>query len=314
MNISIVIPNYNGENLLKENLPKIFEYSSQYKKGQVQIIVTDDFSRDNSVEFLRGLVKNAKKQNVELKIIENRQNRGFSSNVNSGVRNARGEIVILLNTDVTPHKDFLIPLLENFKKKNIFAVGCMDESIENGKTVLRGRGSGKWTRGFLVHFADNVKNGKTTLWASGGSSAFRKEIWDRIGGLNEIYDPFYWEDIDISYRAQKIGYSVIFEPKSKVIHKHSLGSIQTQNSKSRIKRIAYRNQFLFVWLNATDLNLLISHFFWLPFHIFIALKDSDFSFILGFIDALLKLRKVLFFRSVYTKLFTKTDDFVVNRK
>ena len=47
-----------------------------------------------------------------------------------------------------PEKDFLKPLMEHFNDESVFAVGCMDKSIENGKTVLRGRGIGKWKKGF----------------------------------------------------------------------------------------------------------------------------------------------------------------------
>ena len=110
-------------------------------------------------------------------------------------------LYILFNTDVYPDKDFLTPLLSHFKDEKVFAVGCMDKSIEGKDVVLRGRGIGVWKRGFLVHEKGEIEK-SDTLWVSGGSGAFRKSIWDKLGGLNELYNPFYWEDIDLSYRAQ----------------------------------------------------------------------------------------------------------------
>ena len=151
MNISVVIPNYNGEELLRKNLPKIFEAISAYKEGPSEIIVADDASADNSINQLRNLMirMNSQYPKVKFRIIKNKKNLGFSSNVNKGAANADGDVIVLLNTDVMPNKDFLNPLLSHFKDENIFAAGCMDKSIENGKVTLRGRGIGFWKRGFL---------------------------------------------------------------------------------------------------------------------------------------------------------------------
>ena len=224
MSISIIIPNYNGAELLKKNLPKVTDAISNYKES-IEIIVVDDCSTDSSMEILKKL--------NGIRIIRNERNLGFSSTVNNGVRNASGEIVVLLNTDVKPEKEFLIPLLNHFNDEKIFAVGCKDKSIENGKTVLRGRGVGMWKKGFLIHSRGEVDK-NTTLWVSGGSGAFKKSIWEKLGGFDELYSPFYWEDIDLSYRAIKSGYKILFEPKSVVIHEHQKGAIKRKYSPSHI--------------------------------------------------------------------------------
>ena len=103
MDISIVIPNYNGEKLLEKNLPKVLEAVSSYKKGKVEIIIVDDASTDNSLDLVKD-------KNVV--ILKNEKNLGFSSTVNIGVRESMGDIVVLFNTDVYPHKNFLEPLLK----------------------------------------------------------------------------------------------------------------------------------------------------------------------------------------------------------
>lgn len=317
MKISIIIPNYNGENLLKENLPKVIEAAVSYAEEEsstVEVIVIDDKSTDNSVAYIKNQILNSKNtyqiSKIEIKALLNAQNIGFSSSVSKGVKEARGDIVMLLNTDVAPAKDFLIPLLMHFVNEEVFAVGCLDKSIENGKVVLRGRGIGRWQRGFLVHSRGEVDK-PNTLWVSGGSGAFRKSTWDKLRGFNELYNPFYWEDIDLSYRALKSGYKILFEPKSVVVHEHEKGSIKKIYSRFQIKTIAYRNQFIFVWHNATDLDLQFLHIFWLPYHFFKALTKRDWPFFLGFFQAFIKLPKIMQSSFKAQRYFVKKDREVI---
>ena len=306
MNISIVIPNYNGEVLLKKNLPKVFEALDEYKFGKTEVNIVDDKSNDSSLVFLDSL----KQKYKNLNIYKNEKNLGFSSSVNKGVRSSAGEIVVLLNTDVCPERDFLEPLIKDFEDENVFAVGCLDKSIEGEDMVLRGRGLGEWKKGFLIHKRGEVDK-TTTLWVSGGSGAFRKSIWNKLGGLNELYSPFYWEDIDLSYRALKSGYQIVFEPKSIVIHEHDKGAIKIKYSMFQIKTIAYRNQFMFVWENATDFSLLIKHLFFLPYYFVKAILGFDLAFFLGFLRALILLPKVIESSIEYRKQFVKKDSEVI---
>lgn len=305
MNISVVIPNYNGEEILRKNLPKVFEELKKFE-GKVEVVVVDDASSDSSVLILEEMRKNYS----NLIIVTNNKNLGFSGNVNKGVSRASGEIIVLLNTDVYPEKGFLQPLIQNFDDENIFAVGCMDKSIEDGKIILRGRGLGSWRKGFLSHRRGEVDS-SDTFWVSCGSGAFRKDIWNKLGGLNELYSPFYWEDIDLSYRAQKAGYKVLFEPKSIVFHEHSEGAIKKNNSNYKIKIVAYRNQFLFVWLNITDLSLIISHLFFIPYHMINAIRAFEWAFILGFLKALILFPKVIEFRLKARRLFVLKDTYII---
>ena len=299
MNISIIIPNYNGEQLLKKNLPKIYDAVSEYKNGRVEIIIPDDPSIDKSSEVINGFINSIVDKNIIGKTISNRNvaKSGFGMNVNRGASIATGDVLILLNSDVHPHKKFLEPLLKHFEKPDIFAVGCLDESIEeNGEVVYRGRGIGKFKKGFLSHNKGDIDQ-SNTLWVSGGSGAFRKSVWDRLGGFDTIYDPFYWEDIDLSYQAQKAGFKTVFESKSIVTHEHEQGIVKTQYTELYVKRISYRNQFIFIWKNVTDVSLLIFHIFWLPYHFLKALKDKDWAFYVGFYLALLKLPRIMLTRS-----------------
>ncbi|MGI8420243.1 MAG: glycosyltransferase family 2 protein [Candidatus Levyibacteriota bacterium] len=312
MNISIVIPNYNGEDLLQKNLPTIIEAVKDYKEGNVEIIIADDPSTDNSQHVIAEFIKSISHKHIIAKTISNRNKKeaGFSKNVNRGVSLATGDVLILLNTDVAPHKDFLQPLLKHFKDENTFAVGCMDESHEGNEIILRGRGTARWQRGFVIHAAGSLDKANT-FWVSGGSGAFRKRIWDTLGGLDELYNPFYWEDIDLSYRALKSGYKVIFEKESIVAHEHSKGSIKTQFAEKGIKTIAYRNQFIFTWKNITDKKLIQSHYKWLPYHFLKALLNRDDAFFNGYFSALAVRSKINKSKLIARKLFVKHDEDVL---
>ncbi len=310
MNVSIIIPNYNGEKLLKKNLPEVFKAAVNYKNGEVEIIFVDDGSIDKSTTFIKSQISKLKTQNFELKLLKNQKNLGFSSTVNHGAREAKGDILVLLNTDVIPEKNFLEPLIEHFKDNDVFAVGCMDKSVEDNQVILRGRGIGKWQRGFLVHERGEV-NKNNTLWVSGGSGAFRKSIWDKLSGLNELYNPFYYEDIDLSYRALKSGYKLLFEPDSVALHEHQKGIIRRKYSNFKVKTIAYKNQFIFVWENATDIDIQFLHFLWLPYHFIKAVIRLDWAFFLGFFEAFILLPKVIKFSFKAQKLFIKSDKEVV---
>lgn len=280
MKVSIVIPNRNGAELLQKNMPFVLAAAKD-----VEIIVVDDASTDASVDLLV-------KKFPFVKIINKTHNDGFASSVNIGVREASGEIVVLLNTDVRPEQDFLTPLLKHFNDPSVFAVGCLEKSIEGKTTIFRGRGEAKWDRGFFIHSRGEV-NQSTTAWVSGGSGAFRRSIWMKLGGMDRIFNPFYWEDIDLSYRALKSGYTLVFEPKSVVVHEHGKGVIKQEYLPMQVNVIAYRNQFLFIWKNVSDVPIMLAHLVWVPVRIVQAIIRRDRTMVQGFLWAFVYIPHVL---------------------
>lgn len=304
MKISVIIPNYNGADLLAKNLPKVIEELKRYPEHLLEIIISDDGSTDKSRETIENIIKRYAGQ-VKIRQINNKH-QGFSTTVNEGVKIAEGELIILLNTDVYPKENFLNPLLSQFQDKNIFAVGMMDESIENTNIVRRGRGEGYWHKGFVLHKRGEI-NKTDTFWVAGGSGIFRKSVWLKLSGFSQIYNPFYWEDIDLSYRAQKSGYKIVFEPESVVVHEHAIGAIKKTTSPFTIKLVSYRNQFIFIWKNITDTDLLISHFLWLPIHFLQQLLKGDFAFHLGFFKAVLLIGQTIKERKRSKELFRISD-------
>lgn len=273
LTVSIVIPNWNGRGLLEMNLP----YVVKAAKGS-EIIVADDASNDDSVSFLR-------QKFPTVTVITHDIRTGFSGNVNRGVSHARGDIVVLLNTDVRPEAEFLDHLIACFSDPAVAAVGCLEKSHEDGKIVLRGRGIARWERGYFIHARGDIDRADTA-WVSGGSSAYRKDVWDKVGGMDTRFNPFYWEDIDLSYRIKKAGYTVVFENKSIVHHYHEKGKIKTAFSKNEVQRIVYRNQFLFHWKHIPSATIWAEHMFWTPVRLFQAIVGGDFAMFQGFLLAI----------------------------
>lgn len=291
MKLSIVIPNWNGKRLLEKNLPTVVRACQKWAEtgpsaGEAgwEIIVVDDASTDDSVAFL-------KENYSQVKVVVHRKNRRFAAACNTGVKNARGKVVVLLNTDVSPEPGFLKPLTRHFQDPRVFAVGCKEKDTKEGKIVYSGRGLGEFQRGFLVHWRAKDQNQTGTLWATAGNMAVSREKWLKLGGMDTLFRPAYWEDIDLSWRARKKGWKILFEPKSIVNHQHETTNILAFGKK-QMKKFAYKNQFLFIWKNAS-LAMLLAHLFWLPYHLLKALFNGDFLFCQGFFLALKQLPEVL---------------------
>jgi O-antigen biosynthesis protein len=267
MKISIVIPAWKSKELLEKNLPFII------KTKPFEIIVVEDCSNDGTKEFL---VKNY----PEIKMVVHTTNLGFAKACNDGVSQASGEIVILLNSDVVPKENFLKSIDNDFKDSKIFGVSLHEEQWSWAR--------GYWHKGFVEHEPGVKTLGyHDSFWASGGSAAFRKSVWVELNGFDDLYYPFYWEDIDISYRAWKRGYRIIWDPLAIVYHKHE-GTIGKHFSKTKVDNISQRNQLLFIWKNITDSQMMKEH---LKYLIIRLIKSP--GFVKPLINALFKLPEAI---------------------
>jgi len=275
--LTIVIPNYNGRSLLEKNLPAVILACRNWAKNGWEIIVVDDASEDGSVGFL-------KKNYPQIKIFTHQKNQRFALSCNDGVAAARSEIVILLNNDVSPEPNFVRPLLAHFRDPLVFAVGCKEKDIRSGKVFYSGRAEAEFIKGFLVHRRAEDQNQPDTFWAAGGSMAVDRAKWQKLKGMDVLFRPAYWEDIDLSYRAKKMGWKIIFEPASIVNHRHETTNLSVFG-KGEMQKFAYKNQFLFIWKNA-GLRLLSQHIFWLPYHLLKATLTADWQFWQGLFLAL----------------------------
>lgn len=290
MKTSIVIPNYNGFQLLQKNLPKVISAVGNQK--DVSIVLVDDFSSKEEQEKLDGFVLKLDSK-IPVTLLKHKKNKGFSSTVNTGAFHQPADLYILLNTDVVPQNGFIEKAVKHFEEdENLFGVGFMDRSRDSRGEVFRGRGIGKWQKGFLTHSKGDIEK-TNTLWVSGGSSAIKGSIFRNLKGFDISMDPFYWEDIDLSFRAQKRGYKLVFDKNIVVDHFHDEGSIKKHYNKKKIMTTAMRNQFIFHWKNITDVSLLLSHFTWLPVHLIRAVISWDTVFLIGFIRAIGKIPVII---------------------
>lgn len=244
MKVSIVMPCYNTAELIRKNLPLVLEASKNPENNIIEVIVVDDASQDASAEVI-------KKEFPEIRLIRHRVNRGFSAAVNTGARMAKGELICLLNSDVIPEKNFLEAAIPHFDKKETFAVSFHEKGYSWAKGDFRG--------GYLNHsMGKESPEAHSSLWANGGSAVFKREYWMALGGMDEkLFTPFYWEDIDLSYRAYKRGFIILWEPNARVEHKHE--STIGQLSKSYTLKIRERNELFFIWKNVTSAHLFRKH-------------------------------------------------------
>ncbi len=244
--IDVIIPSYNGRYLLEKSLPYIVKNTKHLGK----LIIIDNGSEDDTLSWLN-------KNYPQTLIVRNKTNLGYTKPVNQGISMSDSEFFILINNDVHPHKSYDTKSLPYFSDPEVFAVSFNEEGSSWPDI--------SWSRG-KIQFTHGKDKSRPVLspWASGGSALFRRSVWDALGGFDEIYAPFYWEDIDIGYRAWKSGYKTIWEPGAVVTHEHE--STAKKLNPHYIGLIRQRNELLFNWLNITDFKLVLGHFTFLFTH------------------------------------------------
>jgi GT2 family glycosyltransferase len=236
--IDIIIPSFNGKYLLEKHLPEVLKNSGYLNR----VIIIDNGSTDGTVNWLEEYYP-------EIIIVKNKTNLGFTKPINQGVAKSNAQFFVLLNNDVRPEKDYLKNTLRFFQDEKVFAVSFNEK--ESSWPLVSWDGKIQFTRG------EDKSKPRSTAWASGGSAIFNRKIWDKLGGFNEVYAPFYWEDIDIGYRAWKSGYKIIWDNESQVVHEHE--STAKKINPSYLNLIKQRNELLFNWIIITDKDLVHSH-------------------------------------------------------
>src|SRR6185312_3388057 len=112
---SVVIPNWNGRDLLEKYLPSVIGAVSGNPRNEV--IVVDNASTDGSADFVA-------KRFPQVRLIRSDRNLGFGGGSTLGFREAKNDIVVLLNSDMRVERDFLPSLLEPFFDPLVFSVSC----------------------------------------------------------------------------------------------------------------------------------------------------------------------------------------------
>jgi hypothetical protein len=98
------------------------------------------------------------------------------------------------------------------------------------------------------------------IYAGGGSSAWRRDRFLQLGGFDTLFRPFYFEDLDVSYRGQKHGWRVLFEPTSRTEHKHQQTNNPSNFPPGFVEVAFQKNTLLFTWKVLTDREFIGAHF------------------------------------------------------
>lgn len=301
--VSVVIPTYNGRQLLEKHLPDVIKVLT--KKDE--IIIADDASTDDTIVWLESIKETLQNAGISLRWVVNSKNMRFSATVNAGVEKAKHEYVFLLNNDVSPlTPDSISLLLSWFEDETMFAVGCAEITEKVPDARVSGRGTGNFRRGLAVHWYDPNQALSNTLWTTGGSMLFDRKKFLFLGGMDTLYYPAYEEDRDLSYRALKHGWKVYFDPRVRVLHQHESTNASVFGKKKMIDD-SWKNQYLFVWKNITDPSFLLQHLFWLPYHLTFSARRSNGAAWRGFWRAVQQLPFALHRRQTVKKLWKLSD-------
>ena len=213
MKATIVIPNINGKGWLKDSIESVYAQTEQ----DFQLIVVDNGSTDESLEQARSYCSRP-----NFTLIENGRNTGFSHAVNQGIARAESEFVVLFNNDAFAEPGWLAELIRAAESDpKIFAVqSLMIRHFD--RELADDAGDYVTWMGFACKTGDGRRASRYTkqkriFSACGGAALYRKRILDEIGGFDENFFA-YFEDVDLSWRANNAGYKNILCPTAKCYH------------------------------------------------------------------------------------------------
>jgi len=213
MKLAVVVPNWNGLGSIEACLDSLVEQSSK-----CIIIMADNGSSDGSLELVQ-------KKYPRVLLVKNTKNLGFAGGVNSGIKKAielKMDAVALFNNDAVAHREWLENLaraLEIDKKIGITTGKLMVKSSGNFDSTCEAyavwglpypRGRGDKDKG-------QYDKSEEVFAASGGASLYRAKMLEEIGLFDEDFFAYY-EDVDISFRAQLAGWKVMYEPAAVAYH------------------------------------------------------------------------------------------------
>jgi GT2 family glycosyltransferase len=227
----IIIVTLNGKEYLENCIKSIIKNTPDkiYK-----IIVVDNGSSDDTLVMLKNKYR-------RVDIVKNKNNEGFSRANNQGIEYAskkyKPAYFYLLNNDTKVKPQWLIEAIKTAEKSiNIGIVGSKQLTFNNKPTISAG-----WIHPFGVtyYFGDQEKE---VQWVSGAGMLIKREVIGRVGFLDEIFSPAYYEETDLEKRTLMAGYKIVYSPKSVFLHK---GGTTTANMKENFSKIFYRNRWIF---------------------------------------------------------------------
>lgn len=217
MNLSVIILSFNTKKLLEDCLTSVFQHTSGL---EFEVIVVDNASSDGSAEM-------TEKKFPQVKLIKNKQNLGFARGNNQALRQAKGEVIMLLNSDTVVKNEALARL-----------VSFMDEHPKAGVVgakLLNPEGTPQASAGrfpslpvvFLMLFREHFggshlvrtsyQKTQEVDWVMGAALVVRKEILPKTGLLDEKVF-MYYDEVEWCYRIKKAGFKIYFYPAAEIVH------------------------------------------------------------------------------------------------
>ncbi|MCF8297215.1 MAG: glycosyltransferase family 2 protein [Saprospiraceae bacterium] len=247
MKVAVVILNWNGRKFLEKFLPGVIKYNAAFS----EVIIADNDSSDDSVEFL-------KKNFPTIRIIQNEENGGFAKGYNDALKYVEAEYYVLLNSDIEVTKNWIEPVIELMDADANIAV-CQPKLLsydEQNMFEYAGAAGGylskygyPFCRGRLFQTLEEDKGQyddvKEVFWATGACMFVRAELYHKFGGLDDDFFA-HMEEIDFCWRLKNMGYKSMYCPYSTVYH---VGGGTLPKQSSRKTYLNFRNNFILLYKN-----------------------------------------------------------------
>lgn len=256
--VSIIIPVYNQWNYTYSCLASILQHTTDVS---YEIIIADDMSTDETVN-IPEYVEN-------IRVVRDGVNRGFLLNCNNAAEHARGKYIFFLNNDTNVQTKWLSSLVELAESdQKIGMVGSKlvypDGRLQEAGGIIWNDASG-WNYGRLDDPEKSEYNYvKEVDYISGAAILVRSTIWKELGGFDERYVPAYFEDSDLAFEIRRLGYKVILQPRSVIVHFEGVSHGTDTNSGIKSYQVKNKEKFLEKWNVelTTDHFLNAEHVFW----------------------------------------------------
>jgi GT2 family glycosyltransferase len=243
--VTFIVPGYNQRHLMDFCLPPLLAEAGE----EHRIVVVDDASSDGTMDYVR-------ERYPRVRVLRLERNRGFTEAVMAGIAASDTPLFALINTDVEVRPGFLAAILPHFDRAKTFAV-CSRIELPGGSQMETGNVAPAFS-GILEPYHVPPTEGGPILYAGGASSIYHRARYGALGGFETAYRPFYWEDIELGYRAWRRGWHSVFEPTASVWHQRR-AAIGKRFGDAYANETFLKNGLLFVWKNVRDRGLLARH-------------------------------------------------------
>lgn len=221
--LSVIILSYNTKELTLNCLKSIVSnYKKKLEDREFEIILVDNGSKDGTVTSMNNLQLTVN----NLRIIENKENFGFSKGNNIGAKKAAGKYLLFLNSDAEVVDDGLYEMIDFLEKHQEAAL--VGGALKNYDGTFQGSTGPFYNLFFFFLMLFGFERigmvrksfTKTTSvdWVSGAFMMARRDIFEKLGGFDEHFF-MYLEDMELCFRVKQLGYNVYFYPQVAVLHK-----------------------------------------------------------------------------------------------